>query len=159
MDGGFAMTMEEIEQMDKRTSAVHEAGHATVLVAGGHFCHCWVWKNDHSDILEEKTWLGRVSAFSGFDATMAVAGIVATCMDEDPEVEACQIVEYWESEVIEPSLADMQWIPDDWEKRWDAVTAALATLRRDKALFAQIVDEIVEKDSWTAPLPFSRLQG
>ncbi len=162
---------------DKESAAVHEAGHATVAavfcwregkgrsirldepVAGlSEVClgrvAAHIRRTQTNDPMCEKTWVGSTTHWEmdldvSDKATINVAGIVAECLVEDDQVEADEIVDYWESEVIEPSDTDYKGIPDSWEARSAAVERALRLLREHSALLKAVAAELVRSEAVT----------
>jgi hypothetical protein len=150
----------ELEQRDKRMAAVHEAGHATVGAAKGVCFGAWIHRNKSGEP-DENTWLGHVQTMFGItmrngkpvvvvgpcgalDSTFAVAGMVAEELDDDPNADFDWIMEFWESEWISPSPADLQSCSEDWHERSKAVQEAIDILREQKPLFDRIVAELLE---------------
>jgi hypothetical protein len=149
------MTPEEIEQHDKRKSAVHEAGHAVVAFGHGVIVKAWLERSETKDARFEKTWVGHIqNVYGGFGADtghfIGIAGVVAECLDDEPEVSAKEIVEYWKDKHIIPSPSDLEFMPASWRKRLEAVEVALGMLAKQKAFLESVVSELVEHGLVTA---------
>jgi hypothetical protein len=144
------MGRDELERHDKQRAAVHEIAHAVVAAEYGVHGVAWLVYNRHGG-LGEKFWTGSFSyATSHLEpaqhAAVAVAGMVAEEFDGDAECRAEELMEYWESEVIEPSPTDMDAVPDEVEQRLAAVREALRILRKRRDLFERWASHIVENE-------------
>ena len=83
------MTPEEAE--DKRGAAVHEAGHLTVAAAlhlPGAMAS--IEPTNTSDPYHEHLWTGKHGFYGALPASVAVAGTVADCLDDEPGIAAPQ---------------------------------------------------------------------
>lgn len=141
------MTPDEIEAHDKRQSAVHEAGHAVVAFANGVFVRAWLERTDTKDARFEKIWVGHVQYVHGSVAAnmvIGIAGIVAESVEDEPEITAEEIVEYWRDDIIIPSPSDLEFMPASWRERREAVELALGTIVTQRALFESVVSELVD---------------
>lgn len=73
-----------IKAYDRRSAAIHEAGHALMAVELGYDADAWIYAHETSDPLDEKTWLGHTTIHGGpgdyghpHSRMVAVAGMVA----------------------------------------------------------------------------------
>jgi hypothetical protein len=140
----------ELESRDKRKTAVHEAGHATVAAAMGLRVRAWLIRTNTVRPLDEKIWVGK--AQGRLNPVSSVAGMVAEKLDADPDVQTWEIIQEWEEAGDEDaglSPTDMELVPQDWESRTALVESALAILREQKRLFDWLVSELVEHECVT----------
>jgi hypothetical protein len=149
------MTPEEIEQHDKRQSAVHEAGHAVVAFTYGVIVGAWLERTNTTDPIWKKTWVGHIpnvygSIGAGKRPVLGIAGVVAECLEKDPEVFAEEIVDDLEDGIISPSPSDLLFMPASWPKRVKAVKVALGILSQHKAVRASVASELVAHGLVTA---------
>lgn len=133
------MTQQEIEAREKRGAAIHEAGHLTVAVAIGQRARASIWKHDGDPELE-KTWTGRAGGY-GIHPLIAVAGIVAECLDESDDAQ--EIDEWIDCEIVLPSATDLAHFPPA-EKRVEVIAEAIEILKEHKAFFDWAVAELIE---------------
>jgi hypothetical protein len=142
------MTPEEIEKYDKHRAAVHEAGHAVVAFEYGVSVTAWLERTDTMDQVEEKTWVGHVCGFIHGEAGkfVAVAGVVAVCSQDDPEVSADEIVDCWQAGIIAPSSTDLEFVPASWDIRLEAVKVALGIISKQREFHVRIVSELVNHE-------------
>ncbi len=107
------MLPDEIEKHDKRQSAVHEIGHAVVAFTKGIIMRAWLEPSGTKDPRFDKTWIGHIqNVYGGFDSVGApaigVAGIVAECFSDEPDIAAEEIVERWKNQNLTPSESDLK---------------------------------------------------
>ena len=119
---------EEINAHDKRKAAIHEAGHVTVAMAIGKRCWAELHTTGTANPDQESCWTGRSGGYGiRFAPVIAVAGIVAECMDEtdDPR----DIDEWIEYGVVLPSETDMKFFTPE-KQRLAIFTQAIDLLKR-----------------------------
>lgn len=155
------MTAKEIDQYEKRMSAVHEAGHATVAVArGGRVC-AWIYRNEPRGF-DERTWLGTIQTVPrivvrgdkatilrsrrAFDSAYAVAGMVAEVSHHEPDYEPWKILSDWQEGACSPSPSDLEGCAKDWRSRSLAVEKAVSIIREQKPLFDRIVAKLLKDE-------------
>ena len=150
----------KLKEHDKRIAAVHEAGHAVVLLLECPHVRIrpWIRERDCDDPSAETTWEGHVEMFTWKpvrknsvrkNSVIAVAGIVAEWLAEDGDVSSDEIMEMWDGVGREPSPADLAICSPNWRIRQNAVEQALDLLRGQKLLFDRIVLELLEEESIT----------
>lgn len=106
-----APSLQEMEGRDLRMAAIHEAAH---IVVGMHFS-CFgqlnLFRTGTTDPVNERQWRGNVEFFASHDDLAAhkeifLAGSVAECVADDPDVHGVEIFEWLEMEIIELSATD-----------------------------------------------------
>ena len=149
-----SVTEEQLSVSDKRSVAVHEAGHVTV--ASALFCDAsaFIKPSSKGNLTTELLWTGQAQyrhPIGGPDgAAISVAGIVAEALDEgsfdgddDANCIAYDVVDCWEGESFEPSTTDYIYIPDSRKERYLAVVRAVEILREESRMFSDIVDRLL----------------
>jgi len=137
-------TKQQMQLLDKVSTAIHEAGHLTVALALNIECEASarLVPNDHTkNWMEERYWTGTTRALF-MTSVVAVAGAVADYWRDDPGVEAWQIDDYLDEALDELSPSDVAQFPSPG-KRPRAVARALALLRNHKRFFEWAVVELV----------------
>jgi hypothetical protein len=136
------MTLEVSDAYDKRKAAIHEAGHLTVAMATGKRCRAELHTTGTANADQVKYWTGRAGEYGiHFTPIVAVAGIVAECMDETDDPWA--IDEFIECGVVVPSESDLKLFPPE-DQRLAVITQAIDLLNRHKTFFDWAVAELIE---------------
>lgn len=136
------MTPEQSDRLDKRAAAIHEVGHLTVALYEGSGGSAWLERNTTRNVAaDDKSWLGK---FHGkITPAVAVAGIVAEVLEDEPGIQGREIVWYLEDEICIPSDSDKQYFPPA-EQLEGVVAVALAALKEHKTFFDWAVSMLVE---------------
>lgn len=97
------MTHAELWEMDLRKTCIHEAGHLVVLRAFG--CHgaIVVEPTEAEDLMAKRAFVGRCIRFTTpetehEDRVVKMAGSAAEMLDADPDTEAFEFLDNFESE-------------------------------------------------------------
>jgi hypothetical protein len=112
----------------------------------------WLERSGTYDPRLEKTWIGHVDMFGSsttdVEALIAVAGVVAEALDDDPETTAEQIVGDWEwDENSGPSATDRSLMSTEWwERRLEAVAITRAILVQHWKFLESVVAELIASD-------------
>lgn len=130
---------------DKRRTANHEAGHLTVALALGMDTRAWLYENEACDVWKSHTWCGKMEA-TCYPPSVAVAGVVAVCWVEDPDVDCWSIGEFIRLEVVTPSLTDLGNFPSDDELE-ETIEEALVLLKKYNKFFDWGVAQLIEVGS------------
>lgn len=141
------MTVEEIDNHDKRVAAVHEAGHLTVAVVSGCRASAWIGPSGTLDPFAEKLWIGQTQhrpPRTANDAALGVAGAVAEIMDVDA-LDPSDIAILIESDETALSETDRQSLGD--ADLLEAVNAAVAILYQHADFHEWVVAELLEHES------------
>lgn len=154
-----SMTLDEIDLYEKRSAAIHEAGHVTVAASFFRYCGAFIRREGNGGDETLHKWIGQ--AVTGREchglepmkkAAVGIAGITAECLMEDEELDGFTLVDYIDSDAIAPSPTDwvaMKYIgtPDEYDcgKMESAADTAIAAIKAHRALFdwvrAQLLDE------------------
>ncbi|MGK0190167.1 MAG: hypothetical protein ACI9R3_005987 [Verrucomicrobiales bacterium] len=139
------LSHDEIEKIEKRNAAYHEAAHAVLVhILGEQLHRVRIFPVDNPTE-DEKTWTGQAS-FRIFNqdnrVPIGLAGVVAETLardNDDAPASAAEWLEWLEDEIIIPSETDMEGIgnlsEDDFEKtislvrgNWEAIAAVAERL-------------------------------
>lgn len=156
------MTDNDLDQLEKRQAAVHEAAHAVVSQALGYPCRASVFRNSSgsTDLSGEKLWGGRAEYVTDPNdhdhAVIAAAGLAGELLVVDDTTNGLAVVDYIETEVIHPSESDlcgfrkigtpqviglMETVP--------IFDEAIELLRVNKAAWQWAIDQLVTGHSFT----------
>src|ERR1700686_4709930 len=150
------MSLQDVEERDKRRSAIHESGHVVVAFVHGSLFRAWLERSGTDNPKFEKTWVGHAeNELGGYNADVGaligVAGAIADALGGEPNITAEEMIEMWQTDSKSgPSPADLELVPKDWKKRLDAVKIALAILSKQWKFLESIVAELVEHDAVSA---------
>ncbi len=153
-----------LRRRDKRTAAVHEAGHVAVAEVLGREVRCaWIWPNTSPAAgLLEKTWLGRAEisyVHIPSEPIICVAGIVAEQLascDNSPAWGLLDVIEYEPGAISE---TDASGLPNNEKDRLDVIekaitilaeykqfhTALTARLLRDHVIYQSYIERMIKK--------------
>lgn len=145
--------IEEMIREDKRRAAIHEAGHLTVACAMGSNGGTHISPTHTKDPVNEKTWGGqfRQVGWESEHPEIGVAGVVAECWVDDPDVATWEIADYILDGFIVPSDSDLRMIhgavyEGDWpEISEDLIDYTLVLLRENKTFFEWAVAELINE--------------
>ncbi len=126
------MDMEAVWAHDRRQAAIHEAGHLTVAcMRGVQFARACIYRRDDvTDPREQKTYGGQMSS-GDMPPCVYVAGEVAEALATDPDVDADELVEWIEMDLMGTSPTDAVGMPKDSKALHEAVVEAMGLLRSD----------------------------
>lgn len=88
----------EAERVEYRRTCVHEAGHAAVARFYGLDAHWFMYPNPTTEPHCQKLWGGLTTTYTQrhsrkAERAIALAGVIATALDEDPFVRDWQLME------------------------------------------------------------------
>lgn len=153
--------------LDKRTVAYHEAGHAVVSIVKGYSSAVYVRQVDPTH-QEGIFWTGFCIHSEASPAVTSIGGIVAEALLEDAACTGDAVIDAWLSGQRVPGELDVRKLPDSWEERRALADESLEILRANRpfldALAAELeangtvererVDELAESfGARSAPLP------
>lgn len=101
----------ERELIEHRRTCIHEAAHAAVARRFGFFAEWVVYPNPTTEPYRQKLWAGSTTTYGDrwpkkLERAFALAGVIATALDEDPFITDWQILEALEDGVIPLSDED-----------------------------------------------------
>ena len=141
--------LSEIRTRDKRNAAIHEAGHLTVALALKVRGRAWIFPSATHDMMAEKLWVGKFQAMTCQGVSrpvICIAGVVAECLADDPQIEATEIVDFIDCGIVTPSPTDMMGISVVSE---EIVSTALELCRENKTFFDWAVAKLIRDESVT----------
>lgn len=148
------MNWKDREHHDKRFSAIHEAGHLTVMVAGHMlYARAWLIKSNTRDPIQNKMWVGKSSCMGVISPAIAIAGNLAEHWEEEGELDALyfaqELVEemMWDASCLSPTDAAV--LGENPQQIMKAAKAAARYLLKHERFFRWAVAELIAYGSIT----------
>jgi hypothetical protein len=147
--GQVLLTAAELDAYEKRLAAVHEAGHVVVAAALGDVADAKIYRTEEPD---SAAWHGLTTHRCLENAArprLGLAGIVAECVHDSPDVTAAEVVQLWRDGYLEPSQTDLRYVPEDWDERLTIIEKVLAILNKGRRLLEGVASDLLENERLT----------
>jgi hypothetical protein len=135
---------------DKRSAAVHEAGHVVVAaIRDGKMYGALIERSVTETPQSKRIWIGKTRGIDwagGISAAMSVAGAVAEILDEQNHVNAAICMERIACGMNPLSETDLRGYPAGYSNQLKACEDALTTLREYPAFFRWAVNQLLDDD-------------